>query len=372
MASRLEKSYQVLGLSKGSSFEEVHKARRHLAMKWHPDRFQNEQKKKEANRQIQNINAAYTHIKKIKSNNSGSQNSKTTNYRRASYRNRSNNKYSHKNKSSSSRRGQTSSNTNFRYKKSNESHHQSKQQKAKEDGKGQWQKEKNYTVNGKFSRSWIDELLTRSFNRKLKKRLARNKNKRIAKMNRHLEREQKEWFRRYQEFQNRERVGMYRSTINTLLFRKFGVNSESTTSLGSVQTQSEKYNIEVRHNLIKDQIFYCINKGLNLILKFTLGILFPLQFIYNIYENFYYGFFLGTVSGFTIAQLMVLLQLAVLFIPDNIYQRYLLWKYRNLESGRIRSTFKNRTLPSPYEYKFRMISAAKYSFLALVIWLYYF
>ena len=52
--------YQVLGLSPGASDEEVKKAYRKLAMKYHPDRNPGDE---EAARKMQEINAAYDAIK---------------------------------------------------------------------------------------------------------------------------------------------------------------------------------------------------------------------------------------------------------------------------------------------------------------------
>ena len=370
MSSRLDNSYKILGLSKGATFEEVHKARRKLAMKWHPDRYQSRREKREANRNFQQVNAAYAYIKKVKTRPAAGPGASNTAKRPPSPRNRKSTKYTHTQKSTGRRNSRGK--TEYRNRHTQPGSGQQTYGTTNEGGSKEQQKEQNFTVHGTFKRSRLEEMFRRAQRRHLRRKLARRKNKKRNKVNRRLKEEQKHWDRRYQAFQNRSRVGVYRSTINTLLFRRFEQNSENGGSLGPVQSQNEKYNIEVRHTLIKDQIFYSINKGLNLFLKFSLGILFSLQFIYNIYEDFYYGFFLGTVSGFITSELMVLAQLAILLIPDNIYQRFLQWKFQHLESSRIRATFKNRKLPAPYEHQFRMLTAAKYCFLAAVVWLYYF
>lgn len=56
----IDDPYKVLGLSPGASDEEVKKAYRRLAMKYHPDRNPGDE---EAARKMQQINAAYEQIK---------------------------------------------------------------------------------------------------------------------------------------------------------------------------------------------------------------------------------------------------------------------------------------------------------------------
>jgi len=50
-----KESYKVLGVPVGASNEEIKKAYRQLAMKWHPDRNQSE----EASKEMAKINVAY-------------------------------------------------------------------------------------------------------------------------------------------------------------------------------------------------------------------------------------------------------------------------------------------------------------------------
>jgi len=58
--------YEVLGVGKNASDEDLKKAYRKLAMKYHPDRMANmpEVAKNEANFKFAKINAAYESIKK--------------------------------------------------------------------------------------------------------------------------------------------------------------------------------------------------------------------------------------------------------------------------------------------------------------------
>ena len=53
--------YEVLGISKGASEDEIKKAYRKAAMKYHPDKFSNasEQEKKDAEEKFKEVNEAY-------------------------------------------------------------------------------------------------------------------------------------------------------------------------------------------------------------------------------------------------------------------------------------------------------------------------
>ena len=57
--------YEVLGLKKGASDDEIKKSFRKLAMKYHPDKVENmgEEVKKSAEAQFRKINEAYEQIK---------------------------------------------------------------------------------------------------------------------------------------------------------------------------------------------------------------------------------------------------------------------------------------------------------------------
>ncbi|PKL74234.1 MAG: hypothetical protein CVV27_21560 [Candidatus Melainabacteria bacterium HGW-Melainabacteria-1] len=55
--------YSVLEISAGASFEDIEKAYRKLARKYHPDRFQTAEDRETATRVMSIINASYTFLK---------------------------------------------------------------------------------------------------------------------------------------------------------------------------------------------------------------------------------------------------------------------------------------------------------------------
>ena len=59
--------YKVLGVSRDATDEEVKKAYRQMARKYHPDNFQNSPESKLAEEKMKEINEAYEQIKKIRS-----------------------------------------------------------------------------------------------------------------------------------------------------------------------------------------------------------------------------------------------------------------------------------------------------------------
>ena len=56
--NELHKAYQILGLDPGSSKETIQRRWKRLAMVWHPDRFPNEEGKKDAEEELKKINHA--------------------------------------------------------------------------------------------------------------------------------------------------------------------------------------------------------------------------------------------------------------------------------------------------------------------------
>ena len=56
--NELHKAYQILGLDPGSSKETIQRRWKRLAMVWHPDRFPNEEGKKDAEEELKKINNA--------------------------------------------------------------------------------------------------------------------------------------------------------------------------------------------------------------------------------------------------------------------------------------------------------------------------
>lgn len=75
-----ENYYDVLGIRRGASIDEVNKAYRKLVIKWHPDRYSKTLQKKAAEKKMMNINRAYEVLsdknkKKSYSNNNSNSNS---------------------------------------------------------------------------------------------------------------------------------------------------------------------------------------------------------------------------------------------------------------------------------------------------------
>lgn len=62
--SRLIQYYRVLELPNGASLEEVRGAYKTLMKKYHPDKFQDPQKRAEATELVKKINGAYTELVK--------------------------------------------------------------------------------------------------------------------------------------------------------------------------------------------------------------------------------------------------------------------------------------------------------------------
>lgn len=177
-----------------------------------------------------------------------------------------------------------------------------------------------------------------------------------------LLKEQKNWKKLKKQYEERTRIGMYRSLINALLFGKILADepdpANTSTSLGNFSV-AQKYETDLRHHLIQDNIFYATNKGWNVVLKFLFGAVFMLEFIFLLANYFLYDLFSSPVT-FVATEMGILSLFALVFLPDNLFQRYLLWRYRDLSKSNIQRTFSNRSLPEPWSLRKRKMLIIKY------------
>jgi curved DNA-binding protein CbpA len=362
---QLENAYRTLGLRPGASFDEIKRARRRLAMKWHPDRHSTNPKRlSEAESRIKEINAAYSYLKRIKN----------TSARRNQQRSRSSSK------SYAYQRTQQQHQSYTRQRRSKSYQQSSADQSRKQQQRNRRQESKASTSNDSnrraksdknFDQTWFDRLATRITNWRFQRGLSGSRKRKVRNMYKQINKERKRWKEDREKFQRNTRVGVYSSLFNALVFGKLVQNQDNqTTSLGGYNA-NDKYDIILRHSIIRDYIFYAFNRGFNLFFKYTLCILFISQILLLIYQNFRYGIFWGEVGEFVANQSMVITMLAVLFLPDNLYQRYLLWNFRNVSLKRVRQLFKNKRLPEPHEYYKNWMLIGKYSMISGLIWFFY-
>ncbi len=131
----------------------------------------------------------------------------------------------------------------------------------------------------------------------------------------------------------------------------------------------EKYEIDLRHNLINDQIFYAINKGLNVLLKYLFGAFSVILFVFIMLMYYGYGI-IPTLEQFLWLETGVFVQASLLFIPDNLLQRGMLWKFRHLQKNEIPETFKNRLFPGKWNRLKQVVLSTKY--IVLFLYLHFF
>ena len=69
----MKDAYEVLGVSKNSSMDEIKKAYRSLVKRYHPDKYQNNPLADLAQEKLQEINEAYDYLEKNHGNSAYSQ-----------------------------------------------------------------------------------------------------------------------------------------------------------------------------------------------------------------------------------------------------------------------------------------------------------
>lgn len=335
MATSLRDLYHLLGVPPGSDAETLKKAHKALVRKWHPDRYLNPDQKADAEQKLARINAAYHRLKTVK-------------YRAKATKN------------ASERRGRTQK-TNAAS-NSYQSYHQRQETSQKKAPKA------NRRVI--FEQSWLDRKLTLLNNRMQQSYLRRRKETIAGVQEKELEKQDAFWFRKRRKWHAKTRVGLYDSFINYLIFGNlevlFSSKESHHTTLGSFHVR-EKYEMEVRHNIIRDRIFYAVNRTWNIVLKYVFGIAILSLFVITISDFFAMGRITGSMLDFFRAQVYVLGLVALLIFPDNLYQRFLLWKFRGLASHEVDVVFSNRSLPKPWSRILYAILIPKYGLLTLLV-----
>ncbi|TNE70968.1 J domain-containing protein [bacterium] len=338
MESRLHKAYETLGLPSGSSLETIKRKHRELVKIWHPDKHQHHDEKHRANAKIAEINAAYAYLRSIKE--------RTT-------------KRKKQDPTTAERPKQSTSHTA----NSAPSFSQATTNQKKAKTKTNTSRQNRYGTS--FQQSKLDSILSGLQNRFSYWQLKKKREIRKDKWRKMMESERAYWVKLREKYDERTRVGLYRSLFNALVFGRIIQFESGSTALGLFTIQ-EKYEIDLRHNLINDQIFYSINKGLNLLLKYVFGGFSLLLFFYLTLMYYAYGK-IPTLDDYLLLQMGVVTQASLLFIPDNLFQRGLLWKYRHLRKMEIQQTFANKTLPGKWNKIIQVAFLIKYAALFLYL-----
>lgn len=342
MESRLQKAYETLGLPTGSSLEQIKRKHRDLVKVWHPDKHGSDLDKELAHRKISEINAAYHYLKNIK--------------------HRSQRKTATQKSSTESGRNPFEQ-TAHQPKAKAKTKESTQEQFAAAQKNNQERRNPNPFQPSAFDR-WLSRWQNRtSYSRLHKQRLQQHKNwqKLIAK-------ERENWVKLREKYDERTRVGLYRSLFNALLFGRI-IQFESQSRAIGVFTMQEKYEIDLRHSLINDQIFYAINKGLNVLLKYLFGAFSVILFVFIMLMYYGYGI-IPTLEQFLWLETGVFVQASLLFIPDNLLQRGMLWKFRHLQKNEIPETFKNRLFPGKWNRLKQVVLSTKY--IVLFLYLHFF
>lgn len=328
----LDQAYSILGLQPGSNWNEIRRRHRFLVKKYHPDLIQNIEEQQIAHDEIIRINQAYAYLRKVKQRSGWDTTTK------------------------SAQSSTVDTTIQFTY------------QPPKEKKKSSNQSQSTSTFEPKL----IDRILSAWAKNRTVRQIDRNRKRTEAFYKTEIEKQRAYWLKLRQKYDERTKLGLYRSFINAILFgRIFYDQTQNTeTTLAGKFTLKDKYEIDIRHNLIQDKVFYAVNTGTNVILKYLFGGLYIVMFIYFILLRFGYHTITDT-NEFIQLQLFVLSQFALLFIPDNLFQRSVLWKFRYLEKSAIKKTFANNRLPGKFSTYLQIILISKFSFLVLFITLFF-
>lgn len=370
--SKLTESYRALGLKQGASLSDIKRAHRQLVRKWHPDKFRSAGEQATANKRISEINAAYTFLTKLKKRNQRYKKTGPSTYQGNSKRSNTSQRentvnsnfhsYSSSHRTTNTGRDFHSGTTNHRN-SADSKHHNNNSEKT----------DSQHSAHAEMEFDWLNRVQQRMMSGVHKRTLRKKRRKFSSENLKKLLKEQQNWKKLKKQYEERTRIGMYRSLFNTLVFGKIlsdDSNAENpSTSLGSFSV-SQKYETDLRHHLIQDNIFYATNKGWNIFLKFIFGAVFLLEFIYLLANYFLFNLFSSPVS-FVATEMGILILFAIVFLPDNLFQRYLLWKYRDLSRSDIQKTFSNRTLPPPWKRRKQKLLSVKYAIAITFTYLYH-
>ena len=352
--------YKLLGISPDAGPEEIKRAHRRLVKQWHPDLYTDPAKQKEAQQKLIQINKAYQYAKTFSQIRHAA--------RQATYTTRkANNRASGKRRSSYARSHSTRNKQQTGNQKSYGTSRTSSSGSAS-----------NYTHNGArqsgVRRNWLDEKIHRLSRYLQFRNLSRRRQRNEKNINDELRKAERINQRKRMNMHARTRVGMYRSRFNQLVFRIISFFSGGDTLKTDLAgyNASRKYEVEIRHRLIEDRIFYSVNNSFNFTLKYIFGVFLGMQFIYNIYISFFMGRMIADPVTFFSAQLIVTGIAVLLFIPDSLFQRLVLWQYRKIPLNQISEYFSGRKLPSPWNFWKHVVIGAKYTLVTMSIWFGYY
>lgn len=331
--------YHLLQLPDDAGVDDLKVAHRKLVKQWHPDQFKEGKERDRAEKKLSEINSAYSQLLRL-------------------------NKLQKRIK-----KERSSQQIRYNYQKSASENPQTQKSANRKSSGSRNKKKTNTQSSNTFRQSWFEKFLSRLNNRYQKAHLHRRRKKRAHLFKKEVARNEKRWIKQREDFDKNTRIGLYKSFINSVIFGRlelFMDNESDITSLGSFSMR-DKYELELRHSLIQDKIFYAVNGGFNLLLKYIFGFVIFFQFIVNIMTYFFYGSLAGDLHSFIYIQVFTIGLFGLLVLPDNFYQRYLLWKHRHLSLPEIDETFEQQRLPHPWNYVKYGLLSSKYVLLTFLI-----